>query len=193
MDLNTFLHLQETGKIQKHIKKEVASETCYRIQENRNPVQNNGINFQHSKCMQDCNLIDGECRLSDSGLSSDRPYGEASTVPLHPTKRPASNPPPISNQATKGSVIICVLSFGNQFACCCHLYHMLILKCEYSENGFSMGLNENFLNKLEINSQPQASSMHLLCPNSEIIYCLHNRASFLKLESGVYFPLKNIT
>lgn len=101
-------------------------------------MQNNGINFQHSKCMRDCNLIDGECRLSDSGLSSDRPYGEASTVPLHPTKRPASNPPPISNQATKGSVIICVLSFGNQFTCCCHLYHMLILKCEYSENGFSV-------------------------------------------------------
>ncbi|XP_013932065.1 PREDICTED: lysine-specific demethylase 7A isoform X2 [Thamnophis sirtalis] len=93
---------QETGKTQKHVKKEVASETCYRIQENRNPVQNNGINFQHSQCMRDCNLIDGECRLSDSDLSSDRPYGEASTVPLHPTKRPASNPPPISNQATKG-------------------------------------------------------------------------------------------
>ncbi|XP_026548781.1 lysine-specific demethylase 7A [Notechis scutatus] len=93
---------QEAGKTQKHVKKEVASETCYRIQENRNPVQNNGINFQHSKCMQDCNLIDEECRLSDSDLSSDRPYGEASTVPLHPTKRPASNPPPISNQATKG-------------------------------------------------------------------------------------------
>uniref|UniRef100_A0A8C5RUV8 Uncharacterized protein n=1 Tax=Laticauda laticaudata TaxID=8630 RepID=A0A8C5RUV8_LATLA len=52
--------------------------------------------------MQDCNLIDEECRLSDCGLSSDQPYGEASTVPLHPTKRPASNPPPISNQATKG-------------------------------------------------------------------------------------------
>ncbi|XP_070612422.1 lysine-specific demethylase 7A isoform X2 [Erythrolamprus reginae] len=93
---------QETGKTQKHVKKEVTSETCYTIQENRNPVQNNGINFQHSKCMRDCNLIDGECRLSDSSLSSDRPYGEASTVPLHPTKRPASNPPPISNQATKG-------------------------------------------------------------------------------------------
>ncbi|XP_039218071.1 lysine-specific demethylase 7A isoform X2 [Crotalus tigris] len=93
---------QETGKTQKHVKKEVASETCYRIQENRNHVQNNGINFQHSKYMRDCNLIDEECRLSDSSLSSDRPFGEASTLPLHPTKRPASNPPPISNQATKG-------------------------------------------------------------------------------------------
>ncbi|XP_068134359.1 lysine-specific demethylase 7A [Hyperolius riggenbachi] len=44
-----------------------------------------------------------DCHLSDGSLSPDRIYRETSpSVPLHPTKRPASNPPPISNQATKG-------------------------------------------------------------------------------------------
>ncbi|XP_063303676.1 lysine-specific demethylase 7A [Pelobates fuscus] len=44
-----------------------------------------------------------DCHLSDGSLSPDRIYGDTSPlVPLHPTKRPASNPPPISNQATKG-------------------------------------------------------------------------------------------
>ncbi|XP_054844233.1 lysine-specific demethylase 7A isoform X1 [Eublepharis macularius] len=93
---------QDVNKTQKHIKKEGASEATYKMQENRCHLQSNGLNFQHSKCMQDSSLIQGECRLSDGSLSPDRPYGETSSVPLHPTKRPASNPPPISNQATKG-------------------------------------------------------------------------------------------
>ncbi|XP_060632829.2 lysine-specific demethylase 7A [Anolis sagrei] len=94
---------QDTNKTHKYIKKEDASETSYRIQENRSHLQNNGFSFPHGKCTQDCSLIEGECRLSDGSLSPDQPYGETSlSVPLHPTKRPASNPPPINNQATKG-------------------------------------------------------------------------------------------
>uniref|UniRef100_A0A8C8BSZ8 Lysine demethylase 7A n=1 Tax=Otus sunia TaxID=257818 RepID=A0A8C8BSZ8_9STRI len=66
-------------------------------------VHNNSLSFQHGKYTRDSSLIQGECRLSDGSLSPDRLYGETSlSVPLHPTKRPASNPPPISNQATKG-------------------------------------------------------------------------------------------
>lgn len=69
------------------------------------------MSFQHGKYTRDSNLIQGECRLSDGSLSPDRPYGETSlSVPLHPTKRPASNPPPISNQATKGNVYLCALA-----------------------------------------------------------------------------------
>ncbi|XP_044297251.1 lysine-specific demethylase 7A isoform X3 [Varanus komodoensis] len=99
----TKVNPQDTSKTQKYIKKESASEASYRIQENRSNLQNNGLSFPHGKCMQDCTLTEGECRLSDGSLSPDRPYGETSlSVPLHPTKRPASNPPPISNQATKG-------------------------------------------------------------------------------------------
>uniref|UniRef100_A0A803TWJ2 Lysine-specific demethylase 7A n=1 Tax=Anolis carolinensis TaxID=28377 RepID=A0A803TWJ2_ANOCA len=98
-----FSPLQDTNKTQKYIKKEDVSEASYRIQENRSHLQNNGFSFSHGKCAQDCSLIEGECRLSDGSLSPDRPYGETSlSVPLHPTKRPASNPPPINNQATKG-------------------------------------------------------------------------------------------
>ncbi|KAM7128793.1 lysine-specific demethylase 7A isoform 2-T2 [Ciconia maguari] len=94
---------QDTSKTQKYIKKEGASEANHKIQENRSIVHNNGLSFQHGKYTRDSNLIQGECRLSDGSLSPDRPYGETSlSVPLHPTKRPASNPPPISNQATKG-------------------------------------------------------------------------------------------
>ncbi|XP_075359358.1 lysine-specific demethylase 7A isoform X3 [Mycteria americana] len=94
---------QDTSKTQKYIKKEGASEANHKVQENRSIVHNNGLSFQHGKYTRDSNLIQGECRLSDGSLSPDRPYGETSlSVPLHPTKRPASNPPPISNQATKG-------------------------------------------------------------------------------------------
>ncbi|XP_053110721.1 lysine-specific demethylase 7A isoform X2 [Hemicordylus capensis] len=94
---------QDTSKTQKYIKKEGTSEASYKIQESRSHWQSNSLNFQHSKCMRDSSMIQGECRLSDGSLSPDRPYGETSlSLPLHPTKRPASNPPPISNQATKG-------------------------------------------------------------------------------------------
>lgn len=94
---------QDTSKTQKNIKKEGASESNHKVQENRSIVHSSGLSFQHGKYMRDSNLIQGECRLSDGSLSPDRPYGETSlSVPLHPTKRPASNPPPISNQATKG-------------------------------------------------------------------------------------------
>ncbi|KAM7177854.1 lysine-specific demethylase 7A isoform 2-T2 [Macrochelys suwanniensis] len=94
---------QDTSKAQKYIKKEGASEASHKVQENRNFTHSNGLSFQHGKCMRDSALIQGECRLSDGSLSPDRPYGETSlSIPLHPTKRPASNPPPISNQATKG-------------------------------------------------------------------------------------------
>ncbi|KAK2539647.1 Kdm7a [Columba guinea] len=94
---------QDTSKTQKCIKKEAASESNHKVQENRSIVQNNGLSFQHSKYTRDSSLTQGECRLSDGSLSPDTAYGETSlSVPLHPTKRPASNPPPISNQATKG-------------------------------------------------------------------------------------------
>uniref|UniRef100_A0A8C3P300 Lysine-specific demethylase 7A n=1 Tax=Chrysemys picta bellii TaxID=8478 RepID=A0A8C3P300_CHRPI len=99
----TPLLLQDTSKAQKYIKKEGASEASHKVQENRNFTHSNGLSFQHGKCTRDSTLIQGECRLSDGSLSPDRPYGETSlSIPLHPTKRPASNPPPISNQATKG-------------------------------------------------------------------------------------------
>uniref|UniRef100_A0A8C2YH16 Lysine demethylase 7A n=1 Tax=Coturnix japonica TaxID=93934 RepID=A0A8C2YH16_COTJA len=94
---------QDSSKTQKYIKKEGASEANHKVQENRSIVHSSGLSFQHGKYVRDSNLIQGECRLSDGSLSPDRPYGETSlSVPLHPTKRPASNPPPISNQATKG-------------------------------------------------------------------------------------------
>ncbi|EMP23998.1 Lysine-specific demethylase 7 [Chelonia mydas] len=97
---------QDTSKAQKYIKKEGASEASHKVQENRNFTHSNGLSFQHGKCTRDSTLIQGECRLSDGSLSPDRPYGETSlSIPLHPTKRPASNPPPISNQATKERVL----------------------------------------------------------------------------------------
>ncbi|KAG8548147.1 hypothetical protein GDO81_026477 [Engystomops pustulosus] len=55
------------------------------------------------KYEQEGSLSPGDCDFSEGSLSPDMIYGDTSpTVPLHPTKRPASNPPPISNQATKG-------------------------------------------------------------------------------------------
>lgn len=94
---------QDANKTQKYIKKEGASEASLKVQENRSIVHSNSLSFQHGKYTRDSSLMQAECQLSDGSLSPDRPYGETSlSVPLHPTKRPASNPPPISNQATKG-------------------------------------------------------------------------------------------
>ncbi|KAM8973475.1 lysine-specific demethylase 7A isoform 1-T1 [Pelodytes ibericus] len=62
-----------------------------------------GNGYLPEKYDPESSLSPGDCHLSDCSLSPDRMYGETSPiVPLHPTKRPASNPPPISNQATKG-------------------------------------------------------------------------------------------
>lgn len=62
--------------------------------------------YQTEKYDQEGSLSPADSRLSDGSLSPDRIYGETSpSVHLHPTKRPASNPPPISNQATKGTKI----------------------------------------------------------------------------------------
>ncbi|KAJ7397133.1 Lysine-specific demethylase 7A [Pitangus sulphuratus] len=105
---------QDANKTQKYIKKEGTSEANYKVQENRSIVHNNSLSFQHGKYTRDSSLIQGECQLSDGSLSPDRPYGETSfSVPLHPTKRPASNPPPISNQATKGSKPVSTILFLN--------------------------------------------------------------------------------
>ncbi|KAM3673757.1 lysine-specific demethylase 7A isoform 1-T1 [Ammospiza maritima maritima] len=94
---------QDANKTQKYIKKEGAPEASLKVQENRSIVHSNSLSFQHGKYTRDSSLMQAECQLSDGSLSPDRPYGETSlSVPLHPTKRPASNPPPISNQATKG-------------------------------------------------------------------------------------------
>lgn len=94
---------QDANKTQKYIKKEGTSEASLKVQENRSIVHNSSLSFQHGKYTRDSSLMQAECQLSDGSLSPDRPYGETSlSVPLHPTKRPASNPPPISNQATKG-------------------------------------------------------------------------------------------
>lgn len=113
---STFLSSQDTSKTQKCIKKESASETSYKVQENRSHLQTTGLNFQQSKCVRDSSLVQGECRLSDCSLSPDRPYVETSlSVPLHPTKRPASNPPPISNQATKGNIIMVYMAYSLPF------------------------------------------------------------------------------
>lgn len=63
--------------------------------------------YQPEKYDQEGSLSPADSRLSDGSMSPDRIYGETSpSVPLHPTKRPASNPPPISNQATKGTKVI---------------------------------------------------------------------------------------
>ncbi|KAG8438657.1 hypothetical protein GDO86_005011 [Hymenochirus boettgeri] len=59
--------------------------------------------FHHEKYDRESSPSSGDCHLSDGSLSPTRIYEETSpSFPLHPTKRLSSNPPPISNQATKG-------------------------------------------------------------------------------------------
>ncbi|XP_055979881.1 lysine-specific demethylase 7A [Sorex fumeus] len=88
------LHLQEPGRGQKCIRKEGAPESCPKPQ---------GRTSVDGKFLQSSSLVSGACQMGNGAMSPERPAGDTSfSVPLHPTKRPASNPPPISNQATKG-------------------------------------------------------------------------------------------
>ncbi|XP_060270878.1 lysine-specific demethylase 7A isoform X3 [Ovis aries] len=101
-DTTSRFNLQDLNRGQKCIKKEVSSEISQKVQ-SRNSVDSSGSSLQNAKYTQSSSLISGACQLSNGSISPERPVGETSfSVPLHPTKRPASNPPPISNQATKG-------------------------------------------------------------------------------------------
>lgn len=74
-------------------------------------MDSSGSSPQNGKYTQNSSLISGVCQINNGSVSPERPVGETSfSVPLHPTKRPASNPPPISNQATKGNLHVCRLS-----------------------------------------------------------------------------------
>lgn len=76
--------------------------------QSRNSVDSSGSSPQTGKYMQNSSSLSGPCQISNDSGSPERPLAETSfSVPLHPTKRPASNPPPISNQATKGNITLC--------------------------------------------------------------------------------------
>ncbi|KAM6200934.1 lysine-specific demethylase 7A [Rhynchocyon petersi] len=87
---------QDLSRGQRVPKKEGSLDLLQKGQ-SRNHVDSSG------KCVQNASLVPGPCQVSSGSLSPERLGGESSfSLPLHPTKRPASNPPPISNQATKG-------------------------------------------------------------------------------------------
>ncbi|CAH7470829.1 Kdm7a [Phodopus roborovskii] len=93
---------QDLSRSQKSIKKESSSETSQKAQ-SRHCVDSSSSSIQNGKCMLNPSLVSGPCQINNGSLSPERPIGETPfSVPLHPTKRPASNPPPVSNQATKG-------------------------------------------------------------------------------------------
>ncbi|XP_041531369.1 lysine-specific demethylase 7A isoform X2 [Microtus oregoni] len=93
---------QDLSRSQKYIKKEISSEISQKAQ-SRHCVDSSNSSIQNGKYMLNPSLVSGPCQIANGSLSPERPIGETSfSVPLHPTKRPASNPPPISNQATKG-------------------------------------------------------------------------------------------
>ncbi|XP_045433407.1 lysine-specific demethylase 7A isoform X3 [Pipistrellus kuhlii] len=101
-DTTSRFNLQDPSRGHKYIKKEGSSEISQKLQ-SRNSVDSSGSSPQNGKYMQNSSLVSGACQISHGSVSPERPVGETSfSVPLHPTKRPASNPPPISNQATKG-------------------------------------------------------------------------------------------
>lgn len=93
---------QDPGKAQKQIKKEGSPEFSQKVQ-SRSYIDNSGSSLQNGKCAQNPSFMPGTCQISNSSFSPERSGSETSfSLPLHPIKRPASNPPPISNQATKG-------------------------------------------------------------------------------------------
>ncbi|KAM5171384.1 lysine-specific demethylase 7A [Mantella aurantiaca] len=106
MDLSCGSNPQDFCKAAKSHRRELSEESAgnpHKIKRFSESESWDSPRYQAEKYDQDGSLSPADSRLSDGSLSPDRIYGETSpSVPLHPTKRPASNPPPISNQATKG-------------------------------------------------------------------------------------------
>ncbi|ERE86756.1 lysine-specific demethylase 7-like protein [Cricetulus griseus] len=101
-DRTSRFNAQDLSRSQKSIKKESSSEISQKAQ-SRHCVDSSNSSIQNGKYMLSPSLVSGPCQISNGSLSPERPIGDTSfSVPLHPTKRPASNPPPVSNQATKG-------------------------------------------------------------------------------------------
>uniref|UniRef100_A0A8C7R5V0 Lysine-specific demethylase 7A n=1 Tax=Oncorhynchus mykiss TaxID=8022 RepID=A0A8C7R5V0_ONCMY len=96
-----------TLQAQQHVRKECRAELSQRIQENKNFManQSNGSNSNSSEAWGDqspSQAASSPLRL-DPSSETDNQYSETSlSPPRHPSKRPAPNTPPISNQATKG-------------------------------------------------------------------------------------------
>ncbi|XP_015208514.1 lysine-specific demethylase 7B [Lepisosteus oculatus] len=99
---------QDETKAQKHLRKECTAELSQRIQENKNFMDSESssnssgsdawVNHRHPLTSSSSSPLRDDC-----SLGAEFQYSETSlSPPLHPSKRPASNPPPISNQATKG-------------------------------------------------------------------------------------------
>ncbi|XP_053575005.1 lysine-specific demethylase 7A isoform X2 [Bombina bombina] len=104
LDTSCRLSPQDPYKLPHASQRDLSSEVSEKPKKNKRFSESwDSIRYQPEKYDQESSLSPTECHLSDGSLSPDRIYGETSpNVPLHPTKRPASNPPPISNQATKG-------------------------------------------------------------------------------------------
>uniref|UniRef100_A0A8C8IM11 Lysine-specific demethylase 7A n=1 Tax=Oncorhynchus tshawytscha TaxID=74940 RepID=A0A8C8IM11_ONCTS len=96
-----------TLQAQQHVRKECGAELSQRIQENKNFManQSSGSNNNSSEAWSDqspSQAASSPLRL-DPSSETDNQYSETSlSPPRHPSKRPAPNTPPISNQATKG-------------------------------------------------------------------------------------------
>ncbi|XP_042157614.1 lysine-specific demethylase 7B isoform X2 [Oncorhynchus tshawytscha] len=106
-DSNSTLILQDERRAQQHVRKECGAELSQRIQENKNFManQSSGSNNNSSEAWSDqspSQAASSPLRL-DPSSETDNQYSETSlSPPRHPSKRPAPNTPPISNQATKG-------------------------------------------------------------------------------------------
>ncbi|KAM4748311.1 lysine-specific demethylase 7A isoform 2-T2 [Rhinophrynus dorsalis] len=106
LDSSCRLSPQDSCKLPKSSPRELSIEDCEKPLKNKRYSESeswDSARYQSEKSDQDSSMSSGDGHMSDGSLSPTRIYGETSlTIPLHPTKRPASNPPPISNQATKG-------------------------------------------------------------------------------------------
>ncbi|XP_041694124.2 lysine-specific demethylase 7B-like isoform X2 [Coregonus clupeaformis] len=106
-DSNSTLSLQDERRAQQHVRKECRAELSQRIQENKNFMdsQSSGSNSNSSEAWGDqspSQAASSPLHL-DPSSGTDYQYSETSlSPPRHPSKRPAPNTPPISNQATKG-------------------------------------------------------------------------------------------
>ncbi|XP_039616610.1 lysine-specific demethylase 7B-like isoform X2 [Polypterus senegalus] len=104
------LTYQDEIEVQKHIRKDCTAELSQRIQENKNFMDSqSSSNSNSSDCWANdrysvSTFSNSSSPLGDDGVQiPEFQYSESSlSPPLHPSKRPASNPPPVSNQATKG-------------------------------------------------------------------------------------------
>lgn len=102
--LHTVLLDQDERQVLKHHSRDIRTERSQRLQKNQSFMDSQGSGNSSSSSSEAWGSHTHSPRGEESPESCYQSCETSLSPLLHPTKRPALNPPPISNQATKGTL-----------------------------------------------------------------------------------------